>query len=100
MTFCLTFSFKLPRSMKEKVLIKKPCAQNLEEMPRVANGVFCTVCREKVEDVSMLSDEELLEWLAANQTKKPCGLYREDQARMPVAQRILFPFRYADISLA
>jgi hypothetical protein len=86
--------------MKEKVLIKHPCLQNLDDMPRVKGGVFCTVCSEKVEDVTQLSDEELVQWISDNSVKKPCGIYTKDQAKVPLTQRFLFPFRYAAISLA
>jgi hypothetical protein len=86
--------------MKEKVLIKDPCPQNLDAMPRVKNGIFCTVCSEKVTDVTMLTDEELVKWIADNSQHKPCGIYTPEQAKIPVSQRFLFPLRYAAISIA
>jgi hypothetical protein len=86
--------------METKVLIRKPCAQNLDEMPRVASGIFCTVCKTKVDDLTRFSNEELVEWMKKHAVAKPCGIYTAEQARVPVAQRFLFPFRYAAISLA
>ena len=85
--------------MKSKVLIKNPCTRDLDRMPRTATGVFCTRCREKVEDQTRFTDEELIKWLSDNRKEKPCGIYRPDQARIPFLQRVSLPFRYAAISL-
>lgn len=85
--------------MQSKVVIRKPCAQKLDAMPRVADGIFCTVCKEKVIDLTRFSDEELADWMKKNAAEKPCGIYTRSQAKMPLQQRIIFPFRYAAISI-
>lgn len=86
----------------KKVLIAKPCAQPLANMPRVPGGIFCTVCKAKVEDVSSFSADELQSWLKKNENlpERPCAVYSQEQARTPFSQKMLFPFRYAAITIA
>lgn len=86
--------------MNSKVLIRKPCAQDLDGMPRTSDGIFCTVCKTKVQDLTRFSDGELVQWMAENVKTKPCGIYTNEQARIPVSQRMLLPVRYAAISIA
>jgi hypothetical protein len=89
--------------MDSKVVIRKPCAQDLEMMPRVPGGIFCTVCSEKIEDLTRLSDEELKKWIrdrSSEHKTHPCGIYNREQARIPFLQRLILPFRYAAISTA
>lgn len=89
--------------MESKVIIRKPCAQDLEMMPRVPGGIFCTVCSEKIVDLTHYSDEELVNWIrerSSEQKEHPCGIYNKEQARVPLLQRLILPFRYAAITTA
>src|ERR1051325_10101931 len=85
--------------MREKVSIQKPCAAVLESMERVPGGVFCTSCNLVVRDFTSYSDEELIAWMSTNKGKKSCGIFRNEQAKIPFFQKLTLPFRYAAVSI-
>ncbi|HTL80648.1 MAG TPA: hypothetical protein VL651_03025 [Bacteroidia bacterium] len=79
----------------QKVTIRKPCYTDLEDMPRIPGGVWCTKCGEKVEDVSKMSDEELVKWIGDNSKHKPCGIYTNEQSKIPFTEKVLMPLKIA-----
>jgi hypothetical protein len=85
--------------METKVLVRKPCSENLHKMPRVAGGVFCTRCQLHVRDLTTFDAEAFAGWKEEIRGKKACGIFRKDQVTVPFFGRLLVPIRFAAVSI-
>ena len=80
--FFSTFDFLEILFLKTILQIKKPCAENWDNMTPVSDGKFCASCSKKVLDLSNHTDKEILELLNQKNGASFCGkLYRHQLNR-------------------
>lgn len=70
--------------------IKKPCAENWDEMSSSEKGKFCSHCQKSVIDVSQYDDQQLATFLAA-QKESICLRALTTQTDRPLQQTITTP---------
>jgi hypothetical protein len=62
-----------------KISIPKPCFKGWENMTPNEQGRFCDTCAKTVVDFSVMSDEAIQNYIAANYGEKMCGRFRTSQ---------------------
>jgi len=62
-----------------RIQIKNPCTQNLDAMPLVHGGLYCSQCTKVVTDFTKMSDEELIRILSRKTSGETCGTFNEGQ---------------------
>ena len=60
-----------------QISIPKPCHESWDRMDMTERGAFCQSCQKEVIDFSVMTDREVIEYLATHQ--KGCGRFRPDQ---------------------
>ncbi len=65
------------------VYVPKPCHENWDQMNPTEKGKFCNACAKQVIDFSLLSDNQILEFLNKSKTGV-CGRFANDQLSRPL----------------
>lgn len=68
------------------ISVPSPCAESWSAMLPTQGGRRCTMCQKTVQDFSVLTDRELVAWLAIYDGKATCGRFRADQLESPIVQ--------------
>jgi len=61
-----------------QIQVPQPCGENWDEMRPAEDGRHCSSCLRTVVDFSLMSDREILSWLA-DANRKVCGRFSADQ---------------------
>ena len=69
---------------KIEINIPLPCAQNWEEMTPSGSGRFCSECRQKVIDFSLMTDSQIVDILSKNSQQHLCGRFGITQVNRPL----------------
>ncbi|AXG74090.1 hypothetical protein DVK85_07470 [Flavobacterium arcticum] len=64
-----------------KISIPEPCNENWGEMTPNDTGRFCDNCSKTVIDFSKMTDNEIKNYLIAQEGKSVCGHFRTDQVK-------------------
>jgi hypothetical protein len=72
--------------MKEQisVSIPTPCSEKRENMKPVIGGHYCNVCAKTVVDFTLMSDEQVLQFLKQQGSKSFCGQFGSSQLDRPL----------------
>ncbi|HEX5154483.1 MAG TPA: carboxypeptidase-like regulatory domain-containing protein [Parafilimonas sp.] len=65
--------------------IPKPCHENWDKMTPTQQGKFCTNCNKQVVDFSLMSDNQILNFLSS-QSGKLCGRFDTQQLERPLVE--------------
>lgn len=65
--------------------IPTPCSESWDQMSPKAQGRFCSSCSKTVVDFSIMTDQQVLDWLTAH-TGSVCGRFHQDQIDRPVTE--------------
>ncbi len=79
-------------SNQYKILITKPCTKNWDTMQPTEVGRHCNSCKKDVVDFSVLSDDEVKNYLIKNIGKETCGRFYNhqiDRIKIVLPQNIL-----------
>ncbi len=68
--------------------IASPCHQNWSSMNDTQTGKFCTSCRQSVVDFTLMSDTQILQFLAKHKGKL-CGRFDAEQLARPLIEPIV-----------
>jgi hypothetical protein len=68
------------------ISIAEPCHENWDAMLEAEKGKFCLSCQKQVVDFSIMTDSEVLKFLASN-TGSTCGKFMNDQLDRTIIQR-------------
>jgi hypothetical protein len=73
--------------MKNRISLRldEPCKQKWSEMTPVNNGRYCDSCEKTVIDFSLMTDNEILQFLAEKKTGF-CGQFRASQLDRPFVE--------------
>ncbi|MEZ4805732.1 MAG: hypothetical protein R2852_09685 [Bacteroidia bacterium] len=63
-----------------QVHLTNPCHENWNAMTEVKNGKFCASCSKTVVDFTLMSDQQILDFLALN-AGNSCGHFKPDQLK-------------------
>src|SRR5258708_1192488 len=61
-----------------QIRVTDPCGENWDDMQASGNGRHCSSCLKTVVDFSLMSDQDVLSWLA-DTNKNVCGRFAADQ---------------------
>jgi hypothetical protein len=75
-----------------QIHIPTPCHENWDAMTPEAQGRFCGSCAKVVVDFSVMTDNEVLNYLKKN-TGSTCGHFTSDQLERPIIETQLQPKR-------
>lgn len=85
--------FLFPRKAETpKLHVKRPCAENTDNMQPTADGLYCQSCKHLVHDFRDMSTEQIITFIQSRNGEKVCGIFQPEQATVPVRHRL---FRYA-----
>ncbi len=89
----------MPKPLKIKLSVPKPCSQDWDKMTPDEKGKFCAQCSKTVIDFSGYSDTELITYFTRVKSKV-CGIYNASQlnrmlisntpSTTPILHRVLF----------
>ena len=65
--------------------IPKPCHENWDKMTPTQQGKFCSSCNKQVVDFSLMSDNQILNFLS-HQSGKLCGRFDTQQLERPLVE--------------
>ena len=65
--------------------IPKPCHEDWNKMTPIQQGKFCASCNKQVVDFSLMSDNQILNFLS-NQSEKLCGRFDAEQLQRPLVE--------------
>ena len=65
--------------------VPKPCHEDWNEMTPIQQGKFCAICNKQVVDFSLMSDQQILNFLS-KQPGKLCGRFDADQLQRPLIE--------------
>ena len=65
--------------------IPKPCHENWNKMTPTQQGKFCSSCNKQVVDFSLMSDNQILNFIT-NQSGKLCGRFEKNQLQRPLVE--------------
>jgi len=71
-----------------KILLENPCGENWNQMPNTKEGKFCNACSRNLVDFTIMSDNEILAYLAKN-SQTVCGRFSETQLNRPLQQSVI-----------
>jgi hypothetical protein len=60
-----------------QISIEEPCSQNWQQMAPITNGRFCTSCSKAVTDMTAMTNQQIIDYLAAG--SNICGRIRQEQ---------------------
>ncbi|MCW3071469.1 MAG: energy transducer TonB [Bacteroidetes bacterium] len=63
--------------------IPNPCHESWDAMTAQENGRYCGSCRKVVIDFTQMTEQQIIDHLAANTGKKMCGTFRRSQLQPP-----------------
>ena len=63
--------------------IPQPCHEDWQQMPPVNNGRFCQSCAKQVVDFSVMTDQQVLNYLSTA-AGRVCGRFADDQLQRPL----------------
>jgi hypothetical protein len=69
-----------------QITIPEPCHENWEAMQAAEKGRFCLSCQKQVVDFSAMTDQAVLQYLAAA-NGNTCGRFAPDQLHRPLHQQ-------------
>lgn len=64
-----------------KWTVPNPCKENLNNMPRNADGWYCKVCRKEVIDFTKMTKEEAENYLRTFAAQNVCGQFKPNQVK-------------------
>lgn len=67
------------------IYIPKPCHEDWNKMTPTQQGKFCSNCSKQVVDFSLMSDQQILNFLS-NQSGKLCGRFDAAQLQRPLVE--------------
>jgi hypothetical protein len=67
------------------IYIPKPCHENWDKMTPAQQGKFCSACNKQVVDFSLMTDNQVLNFLS-HQTGKLCGRFDAEQLQRPLIE--------------
>jgi hypothetical protein len=67
------------------IYIPKPCHQDWSKMTPTQKGKFCSACNKQVVDFSLMSDNQVLNFLS-HQQGKLCGRFDAEQLQRPLIE--------------
>ncbi len=67
------------------IYIPKPCHEDWNKMTPTQQGKFCSACNKQVVDFSLMSDNQVLNFLS-NQSGKLCGRFDAEQLQRPLLE--------------
>lgn len=67
--------------------IPQPCQENWQAMTPAGQGKFCGSCQKTVIDFSLMSDEEVKNYLLEHRNEHTCGRFRTSQVGRPLEDR-------------
>ncbi len=67
------------------IYIPKPCHETWSKMTPTQQGKFCSACSKQVVDFSLMSDNQILNYLS-HQTGKVCGRFDPEQLERPLVE--------------
>jgi hypothetical protein len=67
------------------IYIPKPCHEDWNKMTRTQQGKFCESCSKQVIDFSLMSDNQILNFLS-HQSGKLCGRFDAEQLQRPLVE--------------
>ena len=70
---------------KTSLYIPTPCHKDWNKMSPTQQGKFCSSCSKQVVDFSLMSDNQILNFLS-NQSGKLCGRFDAEQLRRPLIE--------------
>lgn len=70
-----------------QLFIENPCSEKWSKMRPDAVGRYCTVCNTTVVDFTNKTEQEILNYFAANDEKHICGKYRAEHVSTPRSNR-------------
>lgn len=62
-----------------KLTVPKPCHQDWDAMTPNEQGRHCTICAKTVVDFTVMTDDELKNYLLHTQEQKTCGRFKQSQ---------------------
>ncbi|WP_427872014.1 energy transducer TonB [Flavobacterium sp. MMS24-S5] len=62
-----------------KISIPEPCSEDWNKMTPNENGRFCMSCSKTVVDFTLMSPEEIQQYIIKNQGHKMCGRFKKSQ---------------------
>jgi TonB family protein len=65
--------------MIKNLSVPDPCGQDWDQMPLKAEGRHCSSCQKTVIDFTVMSDQQILDYLSGNRGKKMCGTFKNSQ---------------------
>lgn len=74
-------------SVMNKLHIQNPCSEKWSKMRPAVGGRHCAVCDITVVDFTNKTEQEILNYLAANEEKYICGKYRAEHVSTPRSNR-------------
>jgi carboxypeptidase-like protein len=67
------------------IYIPQPCHEDWNKMTLTQQGKFCSACNKQVVDFSLMSDNQILNFLS-NQPGKLCGRFDAEQLQRPLVE--------------
>ncbi|HEY2726523.1 MAG TPA: carboxypeptidase-like regulatory domain-containing protein [Parafilimonas sp.] len=67
------------------IYIPKPCHEDWNKMTPTQQGKFCSACNKQVVDFSLMSDNQILNFLS-HQSGKLCGRFDAEQLQRPLIE--------------
>src|SRR5579872_2081793 len=86
--FAVPASYGKPLLMPEKIELRidSPCTESWDGMEPNQAGRHCLSCQKTVVDLTLMSDQEILDWLAIRHGSV-CGRLREGQLNRELVAR-------------